>query len=149
MAEVDQKKLGVVRHLLAQLERGEEYPRQTLPLALADLLGASFPSAESRARGGDTELWASTCAGGYSGTIRDLVHRLEVCVAEEQETALPRNHFVDVFCDVIRYMRAEGTMRFQLQCATDDLGALLARHREALRAAFGIPSPPSTKASEP
>lgn len=54
----------------------------------------------------------STCAGHYSGTIRDLVHRLEVCVAEEQELANPRNHFIAVFCDVIRYMREEGARPF-------------------------------------
>lgn len=51
---IDPKKLGIVRHLLVKLERGEEHARQTLPLALADLFG-------SESRG---ELRASERQGG-------------------------------------------------------------------------------------
>jgi hypothetical protein len=57
-------------------------------------------------------LGYATCAGSYQGNIRDLIHRLEVSVAEEQDSALPRNHFIALFCDLIRYMRQEAERPF-------------------------------------
>lgn len=68
--------------------------------------------AESAPPPAESPLGQATCAGSYPGTIRDLARRLEVCVAEEQEQPLPRNHFIAVFCDVIRYMRDEGAKPF-------------------------------------
>ncbi len=47
---LDPKKLGVVRSLLATLERGHMYPRQTLPLAVASLVGRSVPEAPEPAK---------------------------------------------------------------------------------------------------
>lgn len=83
----------------------EEYEQEGL------IESVSIP-AESAPPPAASPLGQATCAGSYPGTIRDLVHRLEVCVAEEQERPLPRNHFIAVFCDVIRYMRDEGGKPF-------------------------------------